>query len=137
MQERIPATLRGKEILVTIAVIAAIFFIDVSIPPGVFAGELYVVAILVAYRLHDTRNTLVTAMVCSILVVVGYYASGEGAEFQMGIINHLPAILTIWVTAWFPVASEKAWQGFRISELRARVIVDTDEAYGSLIRAAT
>jgi PAS domain S-box-containing protein len=53
-----------------------------------------------------------------------YYASSEGGEFQVVLINRLLAILTIWVAAWLAVASENAWQKLRTSELRARVIVD-------------
>jgi PAS domain S-box-containing protein len=124
MQETHSVTLRGKGVLVIVTIIAAVFLIDLSMPLGFAAGVLYIVAILASYRLHDTRIMLVTATLCSILVVVGYYASSEGTEFQVVIVNRLLAILTIWGAAWLSLASEDAWQRLLTSELRARVIVD-------------
>ena len=83
----------------TLAVVVAVFLLDVSIPPVFSAGILYVVAIWGA-TLHRRINPLiVTAAICSLLLILATWFQSVSAEQATGLIGSRGVILlAIWLS---------------------------------------
>jgi PAS domain S-box-containing protein len=124
MQDKSLMTTHSLLVTSAIIIIAIVFIEDLLIPLGVAAGVPYVIAILIVYWLHDTRATVLTAVLCSLLVMTGLYVSPEGGDLWQVILNRLLAILAIWVTTGLSLSSEKGRQKLRISEQHSRAIME-------------
>jgi PAS domain S-box-containing protein len=94
-------------IVSTIIVVAGTFAFDILMPLGVAAGVPYVIAILITSGLHNTRTTIITAILCSLLVFAGFYLSSTGGEVWKVMTNRLLALMAIWITAWFSLINER------------------------------
>jgi len=80
--------------------LAAVFFLmDMMVPLGVTGGVLYVTVVLVTLWIQDTRATLVVAMVCTCLTMLGYLFSPVGGDPWVVLANRGLALYAVWVTA--------------------------------------
>ena len=86
-------------IMVSAALAAAVFVVDLRLPLGVAGGVPYIAAVLVASWQPRRRYTLAVAAVCSVLTILGYFASPAGGELWKVVLNRVVAMLAIWVTA--------------------------------------
>ena len=78
---------------------AIILLIDLNIPLGVAGGVPYIVIILLSLKSSKNSFTIIAAGLCSLLTIVGFYASPEGGEMWKVVSNRLLALFAIWVTA--------------------------------------
>jgi PAS domain S-box-containing protein len=124
MQEQNLTIIRTWLIIGTVATMAATFTADLLLPLGIAAGVPYVIAILIAYWLHDTRSTLVIAAVCTLLVLAGYFASPAGGELWKVIVNRGLAIGAIWITTWLSLSAEWSNRRVKINEQKTKAIID-------------
>ncbi len=78
---------------------AAILLFDLSVPLGVAGGVPYIVVVLISLKSSKNGFTILVAISCSILTVVGFFASTEGGEMWKVLLNRFLALFAIWVTA--------------------------------------
>lgn len=80
-----------------LAVIASIVLaIDIAAPLGVAAGIPYVVVILAALVSKKSSTPIIWASICTVLTLVGYYASPIGGELWNVTVNRALTICAIW-----------------------------------------
>jgi len=83
-----------------IGVIASgIFVIDLFIPLGVATGVLYIAAVLPSLRHRNSHLSLGTAVVCSLLTIIAFFASPAGGELWKVLFNRALALFAIWTAA--------------------------------------
>lgn len=94
-----PASYTTPAVFAVVALIAAaVFAVDLVLPLGVAGGVPYIAAILVAIWSATPRYTLVLAVTCSLLVVVGAALSQHEPVTWIVLTNRLLALFAIWVT---------------------------------------
>lgn len=76
-----------------------IFVLDCVIPLGVADGMLYMIPVLMGLWIPDKRYTYVSAIVCGLLIAVGYFVSPPGGIPWMVITNRFLSLIAIWVSA--------------------------------------
>ena len=81
-----------------VAVMVAVFVGDLLVPLGIAGGVLYVVAVLLALWFLP-HYVFGFAAACTVLTVVGYFASLEGGDIFVDFANRVVAVLAIWVVA--------------------------------------
>ncbi len=77
----------------------AILISDLLLPLGVAEAVPYVAVVLISLRSPNKQDPLLVAVGCSLLTLLGFELSGEGAEIWMAAVNRGIAIFAIWVTA--------------------------------------
>ncbi len=86
---------------------AAVLAIDLSVPLEVADGVLYIIPVFVTSRLPGAKATLWTAVVCSVLIIIGlHYSSGGGVMWQ-ALDNGALSLIVVWVTAWFAIVRKR------------------------------
>lgn len=105
--------------LVCALLAAALFVVDWMLPLGVAAGVPYLVVVLWSLRHEKSRFTVMTAGICSILTIVGFFFSSPGGEMWMVLTNRALALFAIWVTAVLSI-QRKALEIKRDQALRER-----------------
>jgi len=88
-----------KIYLVCGSVAIIILLIDLSIPLGVAAGVPYVLVILLSLSATEQRTTLFLAILCTVLIITGYFASPEGGIMWQVLLNRMLAVFVVWTTA--------------------------------------
>ncbi|HLE56892.1 MAG TPA: PAS domain S-box protein, partial [Rhodothermia bacterium] len=88
----------SRLLIVIIAVMVAVFVGDLLVPLGIAGGVLYVVAVLLALWFLP-HYVFGFAAACTVLTVVGYFASWEGGDIFVDFANRAVAVLAIWVVA--------------------------------------
>ena len=82
-----------------LTIAAAILAFDLSMPLGVAAGVPYVILVLFSLRSSRLSLPLISAVVGTVLILVGLAASQNGGELWKVLANRFLAILAVWVTA--------------------------------------
>ncbi len=104
---------------------ALIFIVETRIPLGVAGGVPYVIAVLFATRSATTHAVRLSASLCILLTLLGYFISPEsppGTHWQ-AITNRILSVLAIAATTW----AGEGWQQSRaklqaaVGELHARL----------------
>lgn len=88
-----------KIYLVCGSVAIIILLIDLSIPLGVAAGVPYVLVILLSLNSSEQRTTLFLAILCTVLIIAGYFASPDGGIMWQVLLNRMLAVFVVWTTA--------------------------------------
>ena len=84
----------------TLVVIAAIFIGDLLTPLGVSEYSLYMAPLALCLWSRETRVPLAYAVLCSVLVIVGYlFSPGTLVSFRAGVLNRVIAVVAIWAVA--------------------------------------
>ena len=79
---------------------ATIFLVDSKLPLGFSAGNAYILLILFGWFVPKPRITIILAIIVTILTILGYMVSPEGADYRIAIANRAFSILIIWLTAF-------------------------------------
>lgn len=85
--------------IIIILLMSVIFVIDLQLPLGVAGGVPYVIVILVSLWFQNKSYVIGLAMICTILVIIGFYASPIGGEAWKVLTNRALAIFVIWSVA--------------------------------------
>ncbi len=117
-----------------LAVVVAIFAIDISLPLGVAGGVPYVAVIPITLWARKQSPSIYLAVFCSIMVVLGYYFSPAGGEEWKVFLNRMLAIFVIWVTAVL-VFMWKA-HSKEIIDINNRVAQEKEEIYFATIHGS-
>jgi signal transduction histidine kinase/ActR/RegA family two-component response regulator len=124
-----------KKLIVFILLLSVLIFgIDIALPLGVAGGVPYVAVILVTLWIPKRRTTIVFALLCTFLTLLGYFFSPEGGEVWKVYANRFLALFAIWVTAGIGVSLKKGqYRLKRANErLEERVSKRTDELLGEV-----
>ncbi|MDA7979106.1 MAG: ATP-binding protein [Pirellulales bacterium] len=92
-----PLTRKFYIVWLTIAISVLCF--DLSVPLGVAAGVPYIILVLYSLRSTRQKTTYATAIIATVLTIIGFVASPTGGELWKVITNRLLAFMAIWVTA--------------------------------------
>jgi len=76
-----------------------ILLIDLSIPLGVASGVPYIIVILLSLSATNQRTTVFFAILCTLFITLGYFASPEGGVLWQVLFNRALAVMAVWVTA--------------------------------------
>ncbi|MDH5572213.1 MAG: hypothetical protein OEY89_10635 [Gammaproteobacteria bacterium] len=79
------------------ALVVLIF--DLNIALGVAGGVPYILVVLISLWMPERRFTIIVAVICSCLTIIGFYFSPEGGELWKVLFNRGLALFAIWVTA--------------------------------------
>jgi signal transduction histidine kinase len=109
-----------------VALAAAIFLLDLSLPLGVAGGVPYVALVLAGWRFGTARPVVLLALLSTALTVLGYALSPPGGVEWIVLTNRGLALGAIWVTAGVlvkAVASAKQRQKARerLKEVEAQL----------------
>jgi hypothetical protein len=120
------ATLKTSPLPVIIACILAtgIFVLDLYAPAGLTVGMLYVAPVaLIALWSPPTHSSLViaSAVICTVLTVLGFFSSSSLAIVWMTITNYALALGAIWVTVLLSLLRKRMEQKIRWIDLLPRL----------------
>ena len=76
-----------------------ILVVDLQIPLGVAGGVPYIAVVLISLWSSSKNFTIVVAITCSVLTVIGFFFSPEGGVLWQVLFNRFLALFAIWVTA--------------------------------------
>lgn len=103
-----------------------LFVVDLLLPLGVAAGVPYISVVLLSLRHEQRRFTVVMAVICSILTILGFFLSPPGGELWKVLANRTLALFAIWVTAVLTL------QRKALEEKKDRAIREREEALAQL-----
>ena len=75
-----------------------VFALDLFIPLGVAAGVPYLFVILLGLRQRNSQLSILAAVGCTTLTVLGIFLSPAGGELWKVLVNRMLAIFAIWTT---------------------------------------
>ncbi|WP_256216386.1 hypothetical protein [Nitrosomonas ureae] len=76
-----------------------ILLIDFNTSLGIASGVPYIIIVLISLRSPDKRYTIAVAILCTVLVWIGYLGSPPSdVEMYKAYINRFLSVLAIWVT---------------------------------------
>ncbi len=119
-------TLRTRPLPVFVACLltAGIFVVDLYAPVGMAVGMLYVApVVLVAMWSPPTHYSLVvlTAIVCTSLIVIRLLYFSSELMVEMTVSNHVLALGAIWATAFLSILRKRMEQKHRWIDLVPRL----------------
>lgn len=79
-----------------------IFLIDLQVPLGIATGIPYIVVILLSLKSPENRFTLITACICTLLIILGYLGSPPAPEdvpLLLVFANRILTVAAIWTVA--------------------------------------
>ena len=116
-----------------------ILFIDLRIPLGVATGVLYIAVILISLKLSNNRFTIVTALICTLLVWVGYLGSPQNeVSIEVVYINRFLSVLAIWATTILTLWQRNSIQQLhqeRLEHLQSKKITEIQEEKLKVLKA--
>ncbi|MGF1818124.1 hypothetical protein [Vibrio splendidus] len=80
-----------------------IFAFDYHVPLGIAMAVPYITIVLLASTTGESSSTIMWAIICTLLTLLGYYLSDIGSETWFVAFNRVIAIYAIWVSAIVPM----------------------------------
>jgi len=96
------------QLVFLIGLCAGLLLLDSLIPLGVAAGVPYIVVILLGRWLPWRHSILILTLICSVLIIVGYFLSPADGILWMVIVNRALALIAVSVTAILVLQSQQA-----------------------------
>ncbi len=87
-------------IAVIIGLAGLIFALDLMTPLGVAGGVPYIVLVLLSYRIESKKAIPASAILGSVLTILGFFLSPSGGELWKVLFNRVLALFAIWAVAW-------------------------------------
>ena len=106
-------------------IIGAVLMVDLSLPMGVAAGVPYIVPVLISLSFPGRRVTLTVTTLCTILIIVGFYASRPAGIHWMALANRGLAIGAIWISAFLLIERKRVGEALRETGDRLQAVFDT------------
>lgn len=104
--------------LIASVISVLIFLIDLNITLGIAAGVPYVATVLLGIWFSRRAETIAWALICTVLILIGYYFSPAGGEFWVVAANRGLAIFAVWVTALLLVVLKSSTTSLSAGEIR-------------------
>ena len=106
---RIFKALAKVSLMTALAVTMVILYVDLQLPLGVTITVFYVIPILISLMSDRREYTLGLAILCTLLVGVGYlFSPNIGVPRWVVIMDRSAVILVIWITAVLGTETAKA-----------------------------
>ncbi len=125
MSSESETTSRRTAILLSVLLAGGVFAFDVTVPAGIAGGVPYVIVILVALNRADRRHTIVVALACAVLTMVGFFLSADKDRVHLwaALTDRFLALFVIWITAALGLQLKRIEEALRESqeELEQRV----------------
>lgn len=86
----------NRTLILCVAITGFIFIGDTQVPLGVAGGVPYILVILLSLWIDNHRYTLGLAIICTLLTMVGFYASPSGSALWKVLVNRFLAVFAIW-----------------------------------------
>ena len=118
-----PASWRIEIVMVVVGLL--FFGLDLSLPLGVAGGIPYVVVVSLSFWSPRRHLALLSAVVCSGLILAGYFLSRPGGAWAVVVANRVLALFAIWVIALLSFLRSRTEERLQRSEARIRAIVET------------
>ena len=83
------------------ALVMIVFVLDLLTPFGLVIWYLYVIPLGLSSWSSNRGLLPITAGVCSVLVILGYFYSPPGGSFEYAVINRAVGIVMLWAVAFF------------------------------------
>src|SRR6266498_3712590 len=83
------------------ALIAGIFILDLSTPLGWADGFLYLIPLTVIFRSPQRRHLLGCAVLCTVLIILGWIFSPPGGTLGPVTYNRIMGISVLWIATGF------------------------------------
>ncbi|MEZ9656668.1 hypothetical protein AB4277_18615 [Vibrio splendidus] len=80
-----------------------VFAVDYHVPLGIAMAVPYITIVLLASTTGESSSTIMWAIICTLLTLLGYYLSGSGSETWFVAFNRVMTIYAIWVSAIIPI----------------------------------
>ena len=97
-----------------LAVTTVILFVDLQLPLGVTITAFYVIPILISLMSDRRKYTLGLAILCTLLVVLGYFLSPDiGVPRWIVLVDRSAVALVIWITAVLGIETTRAKKKIR------------------------
>jgi len=122
-----------KKIRVLIIVVAtvvstAIFIYELVTPLGYIEWMLYLIPLILLSQITNERNLLLSCVIYSVLIWLGFIYSPPGADPTLGIFNRLHGSLLIWLTASIFVLQRRHQEkrlGLEVSLAATNIVMNT------------
>ena len=107
----------NPSLLIGISIILAIgiFILDLTMPPGVAAGALYITLVFIGYFVPWWFYIYLVAVLATILVIIGHYTSSVGSSTWVEYTNLGLTLFAIWVAAIFGSYLKRKESGFKLA----------------------
>lgn len=92
--------LPGRATLVLTAAVVTVFLLDWRTPLGFAVFALYVPICLVCLWLAGWRAACLTGLLCSMLMIAGWFLSLPGIPFLWSVLNRGIGLLVLWSVLW-------------------------------------
>lgn len=83
--------------LVIGGIAAAVFVVEIQMPLGFTPWLLYLIPVGLTYWARNQYAPLIVAMLCTVLIIVGYVLSPAGVATPIAVTNRTFGIVTFWV----------------------------------------
>jgi signal transduction histidine kinase len=103
---------------------SGIFMLDALLPLGIAGGMFYVTLVLLGMIGRNRKLIIITAIVSSVLNLLGYFLSQPGGELTNVIANRILAFFAIWMTAVLCLLKNKADETFQAARDLIEISVD-------------
>lgn len=110
--------------IITLAVIVCgvIFIIDMNTPLGYAVGAIYSILILYSWILPGNRAPVITGIICTILIIIGFiYSPVESEDNISAGINRIISILVVWICAALVSIAKKSFSTLSLSKDKLEV----------------
>lgn len=108
-----------RTVIVCTLLALAILGFDLLIPLGVADSIPYIAVVLLSLRHKQRRFTVIMAVLCSVLTILGFFFSPPGGEIWKVLANRTLALFAIWTTAVLTL-QRKALEEKRDQAIRER-----------------
>jgi len=89
----------NKQLIVCVLATIGVFVFDLLMPLGVAAAVPYLAIVLLSIGVRVRRAAYSAAVLCSVLVILGWTLSPNGGESWKVMMNRLLALLAVWSVA--------------------------------------
>jgi signal transduction histidine kinase len=113
-----------KYLLIGVIAASGIFMLDALLPLGIAGGMFYVTLVLLGMIGRNRKLIIITAIVSSVLNLLGYFLSQPGGELTNVIANRILAFFAIWMTAVLCLLKNKADETFQAARDLIEISVD-------------
>ncbi|PSJ17776.1 hypothetical protein C7H79_06500 [Nitrosomonas supralitoralis] len=116
-----------------------ILMVDFITPLGIASGVPYIIVILISLKSPYKRFTIAAAMLCTVLVWIGYVGSppGDVDTYQI-YINRFLSILAIWVTTILTLSQRDSINQLhqeRLRNLQSRIETEIQQEKLKMLKA--
>ena len=108
--------------LLVAALVVGIFVFDCFTPLGYQDCVLYFVPLLLAAWAREKLYPVLLATICTVLIVIGFFISPEGANRSVDVVNRTMGVTVVWVATVLLVQRQRAEDELGRSEEQMRAL---------------